>query len=357
MTYINPRGKVLKNLDRVLAWQRGEKPGPLSVEWDLSNRCSLGCQDCHFAHTHSKGPWVTKGRALPMAYDGTGDLADRALVWRALDELKATGVKAIVWSGGGEPTLHPHVMDIVQRAHELGFQQGMYTLGGHLTAEGAQVLAKAASFVVVSLDAPDPYAYAKEKGVPESRFDAACQGIKWLSAAKGAAIGVSFLLHEANWMRAYSMLGMARELGATYATFRPAIQFDRQHQNRPEGSRSWVTSALVTLRSLATQPDVELDPERFVEYRDWQGHGYATCYGVRLNATITPDGRVWVCPNRRGMPGSSLGDLRTESFGSIWARHPAHFAVNDQCRVMCRLHAVNQTLDAIESPTEHEAFV
>jgi MoaA/NifB/PqqE/SkfB family radical SAM enzyme len=357
VNFTDSRAKVLRHIDRLSAWQRGEKPAPITVEWDLSNRCSLGCQDCHFAHTHSKGPWVTKGRVLPMAFEGTGDLADTTLVYRAIDEMFAAGVKGIVWSGGGEPTLHPEWRQILHYARTRGLEQGMYTLGGHLSEMAARVLAQAAAFVVVSLDAPDPQTYAQEKGVPESRFDAACNGIRWLSAAKGAAIGVSFLLHAGNWRRAGLMLGLSRELGATYATFRPAIRFHTKYPSIADDDPSWVTQALPLLHSLAKEPNVELSVDRFVQYRDWHGHGYDTCYGVRVNTTITPDGRVWLCPNRRGMPESCLGDLRTESFGEIWARHPASFQVNDQCRVMCRLHPVNQVLSAIEQPRAHEAFV
>lgn len=356
MTYIAPRQKVLRHLGRLAQWQSGEKPAPITVEWDLSNRCSLGCQDCHFAHTHSKGPWTTKARTLPMAFEGTGDLADANVVVPALKDMARAGVQSIAWSGGGEPTLHPAWGAIMHCANLEGLQQGMYTHGGHIDADGAELLARYTSWVVVSLDAVDAETYATEKGVPASRFDAACNGIRLL-AQHGATVGVSFLLHAQNWKRVGSMLELARALGATYATFRPSIRFQANQPSVASECASWVTEALPTLEAISAEPDVECDPSRFAAYRDWHGHGYDTCYGVRVNAAVTPDGRVWLCCNRRGMPESCLGDLRTESFGAIWARHPASFKVNDQCRVMCRLHPVNQVLHALEQPRAHEAFV
>jgi MoaA/NifB/PqqE/SkfB family radical SAM enzyme len=356
MTYINPRAKVFKHLDRVAAWQAGHTPAPVSIEWDLSNRCSLGCQDCHFAHTHTKGPWVAKSRFLPMHFESVGDLADASLVKRSLTDVAVAGVQSVIWSGGGEPTLHPDWRAIVKHAAGVGLQQGMYTLGGHLTEDSAQELANYAAFVVVSLDAADGDAYADEKGVPRERFAAACQGIHWLANA-GATVGVSFLLHAYNWRRAEAMVSLARTLGATYATFRPAIRFKASMPCIADDDPSWVSQAWPTLSGLAAMSDVEIEPQRFAAYRDWTGHGYQHCLGIRLNATITPDGRVWICPNRRGMPESCLGDLRAESFGTIWARHPARFRVDDACRVMCRLHPVNETLADIEAPLAHEAFI
>jgi MoaA/NifB/PqqE/SkfB family radical SAM enzyme len=360
VTFIAPRAKVLKHMDRLVGWDRGEKPYPVTVEWDLSNRCTLGCQDCHFAHTHVKGPWATKLRVLPMAFESTGDLADRDLVFRTLDDMAhADGVKAIVWSGGGEPTTHPDWLSIVEYAATLGYEQGMYTLGGLLTDASAMRLAKVASWVVVSLDAPDAETYAAEKGVPASRFAAACHGITALIGHK-ATVGVSFLLHAGNVHRCDDMLALARSLGASYTTFRPAVQTSPAAPGVPLGDRKWALRAtdaayLSVLQRMAAQPDVEVDLDRFREYATWQGHGYTSCQGIQVNTTITPDGRVWICPQRRGV--TALGDLRRESFAAIWARHPGHYTVDAGCRVQCRLHPVNATLAEIRAPRAHEAFI
>jgi MoaA/NifB/PqqE/SkfB family radical SAM enzyme len=356
VTYIAPAAKVLRHLDRLAAWQAGDKPAPVTVEWDLSNRCSLGCQDCHFAHTHSKGPWTAKARTLPMAFDSTGDLADAVMVKRALTEMSTAGVKSIVWSGGGEPTLHPKWEQVLIHAHVEGLEQGMYTLGGHLDNEKARLLAGLTEFVVVSLDAPDSATYAQEKGVPSPRFDAACNGISLL-AKHGGTVGVSFLLHSKNWNRVADMHALARRLGATYTTFRPVVRWESQTPAQTNDDRSWMYQALPLLKEMSYHADVEVDVSRFEQYLGWKGHGYSTCYGIRVNSVVTPDGRMWLCCNRRGMPESCLGDLRTESFGAIWARHPASFKVNDQCRTMCRLHPVNQVLSSLETPRAHEAFV
>ena len=357
MTYIDPRGKVFAHLDRIAGWRAGEKPAPVTIEWDLSSRCPLGCWGCHFAYTHSRGPWTSQPRMLPMAYDGVGDLADRTIVMDALIDARQMGVRSIVWSGGGEPTTHPNWEEIIGHAHQLGLDQGMYTMGGLLTTASAKTLAYAASWVVVSLDAADATTYAKEKGVPPSRFAAACRGAELLSTYGLATVGVSFLLHAENWTRATDMLELARSLGATYTTFRPTVETSPDRPSICTADRSWVTHAEVLLEALAGEDDVEIDTDRFRTYRDWDGHGYTTCHGIKLSTTITPDGRVWICGNRRGMASSAYGDLRTESLRDIWARHPGTWTDFANCRVMCKLHPVNEMLEAIETPRQHEAFI
>ena len=76
--------KAFAHLDRLLRWSGDDRPAPVTLEWDLTERCYLGCQSCHFAHTHVRGPWTGQPRVVPDAYAGTGDLADAALIERWL---------------------------------------------------------------------------------------------------------------------------------------------------------------------------------------------------------------------------------------------------------------------------------
>lgn len=354
MSYIQP-AKVFGHLDKLAGWQRGDTPAPVTVEIDLSNVCSLGCQACHFAHTHVAGPWATKA-TKPAGYAETGRFADPAVLIPALADMPVAGVRAVVWTGGGEPTLHPEFDALNEWASVCGLEQGMYTLGGHLTERLAAGVRDRFTWVVVSLDCIDADTYAAEKRVPASRFDDACRGIRRLTGGS-VVVGVSFLLHRDNWTRAAGMLALARSLGATYATFRPTIETAPGDLATIAGERAWVTDALPTLWALHAEPDVEIDPDRFVEYRDWSGREYAVCHGIKLVTQITPDGLVWVCPNRRGIEGSSIGDLSRESFSDIWARHPRQWTDFRQCRAMCRLHLVNRQLDPIFAERPHEAFV
>lgn len=354
MSFIS-RAKPFAHLDRLLAWQQGAQPAPVTVEVDLSNVCSLGCQSCHFAHTHVAGPWASVSTEKPHDYRETGRFADPEVFTRAFAEMAAAGVQGVVFSGGGEPTLHPSFVTIARTAHAAGLQLGLYTLGGHLDLGRLSVVRECFAWVVVSLDAPNAETYAREKRVPASRFDQACAGIRALSG--GPVVGASFLLHADNWTRTAEMIALARSLGATYTSFRPTIETSPAQPSVLLGDRAWVTDAFPELLALGDQGDVEIDVDRFLEFADWTGHRYAACHGIKMVSQITPDGRMWVCPNRRGMPGSELGDLRVESFADIWARHPGQWTDFSDCRAMCRLNQINESLAPVFAPLRHKAFV
>ena len=352
---IAPREKLLWHLDKIGELREsGKTLAPINVEIDLSNRCSLGCEWCHFAYTHTRGPLKGK-REKPEGAVLGGDLMDQQLIAQILDQLSEAGVRSITWTGGGEPTLHPHFNSAVIYADLLDLPQGIYTHGGHIDDHRARLLKDALTFVYVSLDAADRASYKKHKGV--DRFEAACDGIRNLVDAPGdATIGVGFLLTKENWHDAKKMAELAASLGADYAQFRPTILYDMHHPTKPLGDTSWVSDARVLLESLADDPLVSIDVKRFEQYADWHGHGYETCWWSMLQTCITPNGKVWTCVNKREHAAAEIGDLSQEAFSEIWQRHSVA-KVTDDCRVMCRGHLPNQTLDNLMQEPKHLEFV
>lgn len=356
MSVIDPRNKAFAHLDRLAVLQAGGKPAPVSVEIDLSNRCNLGCEWCHFAYTHTKGP-LTGSPKPPDAIAG-GDLMDTDLARAILDQLAAAGAKAIVWTGGGEPTLHPSFEWLIGYAASCSLEQGIYTNGTRINPSRAAVMRRHLTWAYVSLDECDAESYLATKGGGPRGFANAYEGVRNLAAADGdATIGVGFLLHRDNWHRTDEMVELARALGAQYVQFRPTILYDQMAPGERPADVEWLAWAVNVLKRYEGQPDIIADIDRFRAYHDWRGHGYATCWFSGLSTVITPNGRVWRCVNKREHAGALLGDLSTESFADLWARSGGPCAVDDSCRVMCRGHLSNLTLDEVLQPREHAAFV
>ena len=354
MTYIAPQSKLMQHIDRLVQIRQGARPAPVNVEIDLSNRCSLGCEWCHFAYTHTRGPLKGK-RAKPAGAVPGGDLMDTGLALRIVDELAQAGVRSIVWTGGGEPTLHPDFDLIVSHAAAIGVEQGIYTNGTLISDERAELLKESMAWVYVSLDAADRETYKKLKGV--DRFEAALAGVDRLVAAPGeAVIGLGFLVCRENADQIGGARYLANAHGADYVQYRPTILFDGGDQSRKADDTDWLDEALEELARFAQQPDVEVDLDRFRMYRDWDGHPYPTCFWTQLQSVVTPNGKVWRCVNKREHAAAELGDLSVESFAEIWSRSSAA-QVDGDCRVMCRGHLPNLALNEIMADRPHEAFI
>lgn len=354
MSYIDPRNKVLWHTDRLHELQRGGyTSAPVNVEIDLSNRCSHGCRWCHFAHTHSKGPLA--GSDKPAGFEDCGDLMDTDLAMNIVDQLVECGVRSITWTGGGEPTLHPDFDRIVGYAAIAGIQQGLYTHGSHLGRDRAAMLRRTMTFVYVSLDESDKDKFFKAKGV--NRFAIVCDGIADLADAPGmATVGVGFLLHPGNYADVPAMVALAKSLGADYCQFRPVIDFDLDNP-QIRVNVDWVDNAIRELMPWQADSFVHADIERLLMYRNWQGHGYNRCNWSAMQTVITPNGKVWRCVNRRGHKGAEIGDLTAETFDAVWLKQGYPCGVDVDCRIMCRGHIANLTLEKVCEAPLHPEFI
>ena len=356
MSYIDPRHKVLYHLDRLQAIQNGLRPYPINVEIDLSNRCSLGCEWCHFAYTHTRGPLAGKVAGPENRHAG-GDLMDTTLAFDILDQLGMAGVRSVTWTGGGEPTLHPNFDAIIQHAYtNVGIDQGIYTHGGHINAARAELLKQTMQWVYISLDECTQEDYHRSKGA--DRFYQVLSGIRELVAAGGpATVGVGFLIHPGNIHQIDDMVELYRNLGVDYMQFRPTVSYDPQQPCYADGDTSWVWRAVQELEQYEGVSGILVDIERFGMYADWTVHPYTTCNWSAVQTVITPNGRVWRCVNKREYDGALLGDLTLHSFADIWSRAGGPCQVNADCRVMCRGHIGNISLDAVMTPPEHRNFI
>lgn len=350
MSYINPRDKVFWHLEELTQLkQQGQLKAPINVEIDLTNRCNLGCGWCHFAYTHTKGPLANSVK--PDGFIDVGDVFEWDLLQDILLQLKQQGVKSITWTGGGEPTLYPEFEAIVLQTLLNGLQQGIYTNGTRIDQNKAKLMKRHMTFVYISLDECNAEDYKQSKGV--NQFHKAIEGIKNLVAAEGnATVGIGFLLHERNYNKYPQMIELAKSLGVDYCQFRPIINYDQNNPSVTIEHPTWINYL----------PSVNLDrvvfdKERFKQYQNWNGHGYQTCHWSALQTVITPNGKVWRCVNKRGYADALLGDLTQESFATIWNRSGSTCTVDNKCRIMCRGHIANQTLDKLMKEPSHANFI
>jgi sulfatase maturation enzyme AslB (radical SAM superfamily) len=248
-------------------------------------------------------------------------------------------------------------------ADAICFDQGLYTHGGHIDSDIMAVsLKERMIFVYISLDECTREDFKSSKGV--DRFDKVINGINLLvntkvhpKARHNAIIGVGFLLHRGNYNKVDDMVALGESLGVDYVQFRPIINYEQAAPNQLVEDVQWINGAINNLRKHAGNPKVVTDTWRFEMYRDWTGHSYTTCNWSAMQTVITPNGKVWRCTNKREHPDALLGDLTQESFADLWKRSGGPCQVNDGCRVMCRGHISNITLDAVLTEPAHPNFI
>ncbi len=147
------KNKLFKHLDRLAEWQAGKTPFPVLVELDLTNLCNHECPGCTFSHLVN----ISKD-SIPMA-----------VAERVIRELATLGVKALTFSGGGEPLTYGQgrVVQLMQLAVASGLQVALITNGSLLTDPRILDLCE---WVRVSMDGWDAASFARLHGRGPGEF-------------------------------------------------------------------------------------------------------------------------------------------------------------------------------------------
>ena len=113
-SYSSNTGKLLKHMDRLIELQEGKRPRPIMVHMSPCNPCNLTCSFCCFANRAMK------------------EMLTVEQMKSAIDQFVALGAEGLEFTGGGEPTLHPKLDEIIEYAHNKGMKLGICTNGSKL---------------------------------------------------------------------------------------------------------------------------------------------------------------------------------------------------------------------------------
>lgn len=358
-------GKVFRHLDRLAAWQRDELPAPVTVEIDLTNLCNHSCGGCTFGYL------VNKSRdELPL------DLAQRLI-----GEFASLGVRAVTFSGGGEPLVYGEgrVLDLMGLARALGMDVALITNGSLLTPDPRYFAAL--EWVRVSLDAYDAATFSRFHGRGAREFAKVVERLHGFcseaqrrrdAGLRAPTVGVGFLTDHGSlvrgdlWRMADFCAGI---VGLDYLQFRPLVQNMVADPSLTGGYERPID--LTVWREAYEEAATYARPGFRVLWSEGKydalaspGYGktYARCHAHFLEAVVGADSRVYVCCHGQGQDGFCLGDLREQSFADIWHGERARrvwesISPRDTCPPACRLHLQNLTLDKLARHQPHENFI
>jgi MoaA/NifB/PqqE/SkfB family radical SAM enzyme len=145
-TATRPGGAGLMDLIRLVP--RG---GPAILNASVTNMCNATCDFCNFAH--DKG-FVTDRRWL-----------DAARFAEALAHLREQAGVRFVTFMGGEPLLHPRIVEMARTATGMGVQPTLVTNGWLLPPKVDPLADAGLTTLFVSIDAADPAVHERNRGL------------------------------------------------------------------------------------------------------------------------------------------------------------------------------------------------
>lgn len=173
LRYSRDSGKLPSHL---LQFSRDKKP---VVVWNMTQRCNLKCVHCY-------------ARSEDISYDNE---LNREQCLAMIDDLAEFGVPVLLFSGG-EPLVHPRLMEYAQYAVSKGMRAVISTNGTLITKEKARKLKEIGlSYVGISLDGMEE-THDKFRGV-KGTFKKAMKAIDNCQEA-GIKVGLRFTMNKRN---------------------------------------------------------------------------------------------------------------------------------------------------------------
>jgi len=333
-----PQQKLLFHAEKVGKWVRGENVYPILVEFDLSNACNHRCNFCNSAETNK------------------GEILDKNVACRIVDELSRLGIKAINWTGGGEPLLNPAFGDIARFTTLRRVEQGLYTNGSLLTPDLIRVILSTHHWVKVSLDAGTKETYKKIKSA--DYFDIVIANIKQMVRIREdemncCDIGIDFVITPDNYKEIPLFSNIVKEIGVDYGGFRPATE-------KALMASEWYKNEVLPLLDEAFKDNGKLVMNTY-KVNDIVDNNldqpYDTCFGHQFCPCIGAGGEVWICNQLRGHQKYSLGNIYANSFREIWNGIKRKKVVSalkvSECPKLCKNNEINKILALVKKPTRN----
>jgi MoaA/NifB/PqqE/SkfB family radical SAM enzyme len=158
--------KLFYHIDRVNAWEEGERIAPISVDMALTRSCGSMCSFCY--------------AMMQEPQERSSIKTDHSL--NLLDDFAEIGVRGVSLISDGESTLSKSYVPFIQHAHNVGIDVGNATNGWEWEPEKIDQVLPFLSWVRFTVAAGRPESYAKImfKGPDHTQvFDRAMRNIKY----------------------------------------------------------------------------------------------------------------------------------------------------------------------------------
>ena len=337
--------------ERVAEWLRtGHTPAPIYTEFELTTACNHACRFCGVEHIVNQ----------PARF------MDRDLAARVIDELAGMGNRSIMFSGHGEPLLHPNAAELIGRAAKR--MSASVTTNGRRLRDAGIALIDDLKWIRFSINGSHPLEYARMHRTRPADFEKVLANLGAAIARKrslelAVTIGVQLVLLDQNPSEVERLAVRVREMGADYFSLKP-------YSEHPMSARGLVTDCVMfeelaaRLAPLATESFsviARVESARSIG----REKPYGQCHGTHFLNFIGADGRVWECNVFAGDDDFFVGDLRTQSMLAIWESHRRRQVVDfvenrlnlARCRDLCRMHASNRYLWRLKHPMAHDDFI
>lgn len=299
--------KIFGHLEEIDKVKKGERIAPIYVRIKPTNRCNQNCYYCHY-----RSPYLELDQYRPE------DEIEREKMLEIIQDFKDIGVKAVTFSGGGEPLLYPYIEETMKAVLDAGIDLSIITNGSLLVGEKAKLLSHA-KWVRISQESGCAETYSEIRGVKKEAFGKLCDNIANFAKMKEAdcELGINFVIGPYNYKEVYQAGKLMQSLGADHIKYTALMGNDVEKIHRPFKEEVIGQIHRLMDENKSSFKIINLYESDFDSNAVF-GRSYDFC-GIKDYVTVVAaNSKIYYCHDKAYLSQGEVGDISQKSFREVW---------------------------------------
>jgi MoaA/NifB/PqqE/SkfB family radical SAM enzyme len=354
MAHLYSNMKFLGYADHIESLRNKSVLAPVHIRIKPKNHCNHNCWYCAYRYDN-----LQLGEDMAETDEIPADKMDEIV-----SDIIDMGVKAVTFSGGGEPLLYKPLPKAVERLSKAGIKVATLTNGSNLKGKYAEVFAKYATWVRVSVDAWDDDSYSLSRGVKHGAYSNLLNNMRnFIATGTDCVLGVSLIIDKTNCEHLYDFCAEMKDVGVDHIKLSPVVVGnDVAENNIYHGEiKDIVTAGIKKAKKLETDSFKLVD--HYHDLPDLFAKSYSICPFLQFLTVIGGDSAVYTCQDKAFTESGFMGSLENQSFKEFWyseenRKHLYSFNPKESCQHHCVTHAKNVAIiDYLSIDQDHANFV
>jgi radical SAM protein with 4Fe4S-binding SPASM domain len=327
---------------------------PIHIRIKPTNFCNHRCSYCAYrADNLQLGEDMNERDSIP-----------KEKMMEIIDDLEEIGVKAVTFSGGGEPFCYPHFLDTIKKLSKTKIKFASLTNGSLLRGEIAELFAKHATWVRISIDGWDDESYAKYRKVRVGEFTNVINNIKNFKKLKGKCyLSVCINVDKTNASHINKLIQKLAATGVDSVKIAPCIISNDGKENNAyhEPIFNTVKEQISLAKENLKGKKIDIFDSYHTQLESFKKN-YTWCPYHQILMVIGADQNIYPCQDKAyNLDQALIGSIKNQRFKDFWFSNKEKFFKINPSKV-CNHHCVADSknkliLDYLDADLEHLEFV
>jgi len=348
--------KIFHFKDKIdsLEQQTDQILAPLHIRVKPTNVCAHSCWYCAY-----------KFEDLQLGQDMvTKDSIPKEKMMEIIDDCVDMGVKAMTFSGGGDPFYYKHLLEAAKKLSDTNIEFASLTNGAKLKGELAEIFAFHGQWLRISIDGWDDKSYSEYRSIKTGEFDRLMTNMTQFTHLNGqCSLGISYIIDQKNAVHIYEFVDKIKQTGANSIKMSPCVVSNNGKENNQyhEPIYQIVKDEIAKVKSDFEDSNFEVyDSYHLLE--ECFDKEYTWCPYSQVLPVIGADLNIYPCQDKAyNLENGLIGSIKDISFKEFWFNDKnKFFKINPavHCNNHCVANEKNKIiLDYLDVDKNHLGFV